>query len=415
MKNKRMNRWQMKAIPLLTLALVFAFGVQSSNAADEITIGFMSPLSGGLTKPGTEAKWGFELFWDEMGLKAGGKKIKVVYADSACNPDITISQGRRLIHQEKVDFLVGPFCGHAGVALAQVAVETETPLILFIAAGDKLTKWGAHPLVVRTGFSSSQDSHAFGDWLYKEKGLRNVTFIGQDYTFGQEKTLGAVETFKQAGGKVAKIIWAPMNTKDYGPLLGGIPQDSDGVVATVVGGHRIKFFQQWFDFGYDRKFKVFGLHWLQTDALETLNDEQANGLVSQALPYAQGIDTPENKKFMDMYLKKHKASPSYGVEMAYTSGLFIKAALDAVGGNVSDKQGFLNAVRKAKVVAPRGPITIDEYSNPIQNVYIAEARKIKHETLGNVWINVPVKTYENVSQFWTWSPDAYLKKGPYKR
>ena len=415
MKGKRKNRLQMIVIPLFTFILAFAVGMQPLQAADEIHIGFLSPLSGGLTKPGTEAKWGFELFWDEVGHKAGGKKIKVSYGDSACNPDATINQGRRLIFQEKVDFLVGPFCGHAGVALAQVAVETKTPLILFIAAGDNLTKWGAHPLVVRTGFSSSQDSHPYGEWLYKEKGLRNVTFIGQDYTFGQEKTLGAVETYKKAGGKVAKIIWAPLNTKDYGPLLGGIPKDSDGVVATVVGGHRIKFFQEWFDSGYDRRFKVFGLHWLQTDALETLDDDQAKGLVSQALPYAQGIDTPENKKFMDLYIKKHKSIPSYGVEMAYTSGLFIKAALEAVGGDISNKEAFLNAVRKAKVVAPRGPITIDEYSNPVQNVYITEARKVKYGDLGEVWINVPVKTYENVSQFWTWSPEEYLKRGPYKR
>lgn len=415
MKSKRTNPLQMMVILVLTLILAFAIGMQPAQAADEIRIGFMSPLSGGFTKPGTEAKWGFELFWDEVGPKAGGKEIKVIYADSGCNPDMTINQGRRLIFQEKVDFLVGPFCGHAGVALAQVAVETETPLILFIAAGDDLTKWNANPLVVRTGFSSSQDSHPFGEWLYKEKGLRNVTFIGQDYTFGQEKTLGAVETFKKAGGKVAKIIWAPMNTKDYGPLLGGIPTDSDAVVATVVGGHRIKLFQQWFDFGYDRKLKIYGLHWLQTDALETLNDDRANGIVSQALPYAQGIDTPENKKFMDLYIKKHNSIPSYGVEMAYTSGLFIKAALDAVGGNVTDKQGFLNAVRKARVVAPRGPMTIDDYNNSVHNVYIAQAKKIKHETLGEVWINVPIKTYENVSQFWTWSPEEFLKKGPYKR
>ena len=101
--------------------------------------------------------------------------------------------------------------------------------------------------------------------------------------------------------------------------------------------------------------------------------------------------------------------------MAYTSGLFIKAALDAVGGNVTDKQGFLNAVRKARVVAPRGPMTIDDYNNSVHNVYIAQAKKIKHETLGEVWINVPIKTYENVSQFWTWSPEEFLKKGPYKR
>ena len=135
MKGKGKNRLQMIAIPLLTLVFAFTLGIQPALAADEIHIGFLTPLSGGLTKPGTEAKWGFQLFWEEMGHKAGGKKIKVSYADSACNPDATINQGRRLIFQEKVDFLVGPFCGHAGVALAQVAVETKTPLILFIAGG----------------------------------------------------------------------------------------------------------------------------------------------------------------------------------------------------------------------------------------------------------------------------------------
>ena len=158
MKGKGKNRLRMIGIPVLTLVLAFAAGMQPAQAADEIHIGFLTPTSGGMSKPGIETKWGFELFWEEMGYKAGGKNIKVSYADSACNPDATINQGRRLIFQEKVDFLVGPFCGHAGVALAQVAVETKTPLILFIAGGDNLTKWGANPLVVRTGFCSSQDS-----------------------------------------------------------------------------------------------------------------------------------------------------------------------------------------------------------------------------------------------------------------
>ena len=75
MQGKRTNRLQKIVIPIFALALVMVFtaGMQPSQAADEIHIGFMSPLSGGLTKPGTEAKWGFELFWDEVGYKAGGK------------------------------------------------------------------------------------------------------------------------------------------------------------------------------------------------------------------------------------------------------------------------------------------------------------------------------------------------------
>jgi hypothetical protein len=42
-------------------------------------------------------------------------------------------------------------------------------------------------------------------------------------------------------------------------------------------------------------------------------------------------------------------------------------------------------------------------------------QKIKHPVLGEVLTNVPIKTYTAVSQFWTWKPDEFLKRGPYKR
>ena len=66
-------------------------------------------------------------------------------------------------------------------------------------------------------------------------------------------------------------------------------------------------------------------------------------------------------------------------------------------------------------VMPRGPLTLDEYDNPIQNVYISKIEKQKHPVLGEVLIPVPVKTYEGVSQFWTWKPEEFLARGPYKR
>ena len=70
-----------------------------------------------------------------------------------------------------------------------------------------------------------------------------MTFIGQDYTFGHEVTLGVVQTFKELGGKVAKIIWNPIGTKDYGPTVASIEPGSDAVVAVVVGADRIRLFE----------------------------------------------------------------------------------------------------------------------------------------------------------------------------
>jgi branched-chain amino acid transport system substrate-binding protein len=223
-----------------------------------------------------------------------------------------------------------------------------------------------------------------------------------------------VRTFEEAGGKVAKILWAPIGTADYGPILGAIPTDTDYVVANVVGADRLRLFNAWFDFGYDRKYKIVGGYWLHSDALFQV-DDRAVGLISQCNIYSAGIDTPENKAFVDAFAKTFKTIPSWMAETAYTMGLFSKEAINAINGKVEDSKAFIDAMLKIKVNAPRGPVRLDEYHNPIQNVYVSKVEKIKHPILGDIMINVPIKTYENVSQFWTWKPEEFLARGPYKR
>ncbi len=379
-----------------------------------IKIGLLSPVTGPLASPGAEMVNGFRLFWDQANLTAGGRKIEIVIGDTGCNPDQAMSQARRLVLQEKVNFLVGPLCGHEGPAVAQVSRETGIPVVMDSAGADNITKWERTPTVVRTAVSASQIAHPFGEYLYKELGLRNVTFIGQDYTFGQEVTLGAIKTFTDAGGKVARLIWNPIGTKDYGTTINSIPADSDGVAVMAVGADRIRLFEDWFNFGMDKKHKLYGMYWLQEDMLPQI-DDRAVGLVSNSLHYVSGIDTPENKAFVDAYATKYKRLPSWFAESAYTAGLWVKTALDKIDGDVENRDAFLNAVRSVQIKAPRGPLRLDEYDNPIQNVYISKVEKVKHPILGDTLVNKPIKTYEAVSQFWTWKPEEFLARGPYKR
>ena len=223
-----------------------------------------------------------------------------------------------------------------------------------------------------------------------------------------------MQTFKEAGGKVAKIIWNPIGTKDYGATIASIDPASDAVVAVVVGADRIRLFEAWFNFGMDKKHKIYGGYWMHQDALPQM-DDRAIGMIGNSLHYAAGLDTPENKAFTTAFATKYKRLPSWFAESAYTAGLWTKTAIDKIGGKVEDREAFLKAMRAVEIKAPRGPLKLDAYDNPIQNVYISRIQKIKHPVLGEVLTNVPVKTYTAVSQFWTWSPEAYLKRGPYKR
>ena len=397
---------------ILGVGLLVSVPAQAQKAP--IKIGLLAPVTGPLASPGAEMVNGFRLFWEQSNQTAGGRKVEVVIGDTGCNPDQAMSQARRLVLQEKVNFLVGPLCGHEGPAVAQVSRETGIPVIMDPAGADNITKWERTPTVVRTAVSASQISHPFGEYLYKELGLRNVTFIGQDYTFGQEVTLGAIKTFTDLGGKVARLIWNPIGTKDYGTTVNSIPADSDGVAVMAVGADRIRLFEDWFNFGMDKKHKLYGMYLLQEDMLPQV-DERAVGLISNSLHYVSGIDTPENKAFVDAYATKHKRLPSWFAESAYTAGLWIKTAVDKIEGDVENREAFLKAIRAVKVNAPRGPVRLDEYDNPIQNVYISKVEKVKHPILGDVLVNKPIKTYAAVSQFWTWKPEEFLARGPYKR
>ena len=397
-----------------SVAASFALAPLAGAQQGPIRIGVLAPVTGPLATPGKDMVEGWKLFWEQNKHTAGGRKVEYVVADTTCNPDQALTQARRLVHQEKVHFLVGPLCGHEGPAVAQVSKETGVPLVMDAAGADNVTKWERTPTVVRTALSASQIGHPWGEYLYNDLKLRNVTFIGQDYTFGHEVTLGAVRSFTEAGGKVARIIWNPIGTKDYGPTISAIPADTDGVSAVVVGADRVRLFEAWFNFGMDKKKKIYGGYWMQEDALPQF-DDRAVGMIGNALNYAAGIKTPENEAFVNAFAKSYKRLPSWFGESAYTAGLWTKTAIDSIKGKVEDREAFLKAMRSASIKAPRGPLKLDAFDNPIQNVYVSKIEKVKHPVVGDVLINVPVKTYEGVSQVWKWDPQEFLKRGPYKR
>jgi branched-chain amino acid transport system substrate-binding protein len=385
-----------------------------AQSGQEIRVGHPVPLTGPIAQSGTEMVRGMEMFLDETGSKIAGRPVRVINVDTGCNPDNAITQTRKLVQLEKVHFIVGPLCGHEGQAVAQVSRETGVPVLMSMAAADEVTKWKRTPTVVRTGFSASQPAHAFGDYIARDVGCRKATSIANDYTYGHEAMLGALATFKAAGGEVLKSFWTPIGTTDYAPILAGIPADTQCVLVTVVGVDSNRLFEQWFDFGYDRKFKIYGNYWLREEVLRQV-DDRAVGLISMALQWASGVETPETKKFVDAYARKYKQAPAFFAEHNYATMMWAKAAIESIGGRVEDRDAFLQAVRKVSVVAPRGRLKLDEYDNPVQNEYIFKVAKVNHPLLGEVKMNVPVKTYEAVSQFWTWTPQEFMARGPYKR
>jgi branched-chain amino acid transport system substrate-binding protein len=97
----------------------------------------------------------------------------------------------------------------------------------------------------------------------------------------------------------------------------------------------------------------------------------------------------------------------------YSGIMWVSKALETIGGRTDDRDAFLAAVLKTKLDgSPLGKtVSLDSYGNPIYDVYI---RTVQKRADGKSW-NVPMQTYPNVSQFWTYDPVTYMQQPPYSR
>jgi branched-chain amino acid transport system substrate-binding protein len=136
----------------------------------------------------------------------------------------------------------------------------------------------------------------------------------------------------------------------------------------------------------------------------------ADGVKSPSL-YSAAIKTPQNKKFVSLYTTTYGTDPSHYSEGGYATGMWIKKTIEAVHGNLDDKEKVLIAMRKVQLPdAPRGPIKLDDYGNPIENVYLRKVEKINGKVQNTV-----IYTFPQVSQFWKYSPEEYMAEPPYSK
>lgn len=375
-----------------------------------IKIGFIAPMTGGAAQVGKDMVNGLMMYLEEQGNKIAGRPVEVIVEDTQGQPAVALTKLRKLVESDKVHVLAGGLFAHVGYALAPKVDEYQVPMLYPVMAADDLTQRKPAKWVVRSGWTSSQPSQPFGEWVYKTLGYKKVVAAGQDYAFGYEVVGGFQKTFEEAGGQVIQKLWFPIGTTDFGPYLAQIRRDADAVFYLAVAASALRFPKQYQDAGLKARIPLIG-GGVPTDefVLPALGDE-ALGIIT-TLIYSAAIDTPINKRFVKEYRAKYGKVPSYYSETCYTTGRWIQEAAKAIGGNVEDREKFLAALRKVEIPdAPRGPIKLDAYGNPIQNIYI---RKVEKKD-GELW-NTVIHTFPAVSQFWKYKPEEFMKQPVYSR
>ncbi|HTW68977.1 MAG TPA: ABC transporter substrate-binding protein [Acetobacteraceae bacterium] len=371
-----------------------------------IKIGLLTVKTGPLAQGGLQMEQGTALFFKDRNNRMAGRPMELITADTGGNPAGTKTKAQELIERDQVDMIFGPLAAFELLAISDYVAAHKTP-ILSLAAAEDMTQRKPNPYFIRASGTSAQNMHPLADYARKELKYNTAMTIAEDFAFGYEQMGGFQRVFDDEGGRVVKKLWPPIVTPDYTPYLAQLT-GVDVVVQGFAGSNPLRFMKQYHDAGL--KLPVLGGGPAGDDALMKSYGDEALGMVSSS-NYTSDLDTPGNKAFVAGMIKETGFIPGLYAAGMYINGLVAEAAVKALDGNTDDKAALIKAMRAVSLAdSPRGPFHFDHFGNVVGNVYIRRVVKQNGKLAQHT-----IKTYQNVSQFWTFDEKWFLAQPVYSR
>ena len=354
----------------LIAALAATLVIPAAAQSQKLKVGFMLPYSGTYAALGDAIEKGFRLYVTEQGGRVGGREIEYVKVDDESDPAKATDNVNKLIKRDNVDVLVGTVHSGVAMAMAKVAKDNDTLLIIPNAGAVAVTGPMCAQNIFRSSFSNWQPGYAMGEVAAK-RGAKKVVTITWKYAAGDESVGGFKEAFEKAGGQVVKELSLPFPNVEFQPLLTEIAAiKPDAVYTFFAGGGAVKFVKDYAAAGLKRTIPLYGAGFLTDGTLEAQGAD-ADGLLT-ALHYGDGLDNPKDKSFRAAYHKAYNAVPDVYAVQGYDAAQMLAIGLNAVKGDVSKMPEIAKAIVAARIDSPRGPFTIGASHNPVQDMYLRQ-------------------------------------------
>jgi branched-chain amino acid transport system substrate-binding protein len=184
-KGGNMKRYWRGFALLATLVVAF-FGLADIGLTeDTIKIGVVGPRTGTAAATGKAFEEGIALALDKINGAGGllGKKVEVVFEDTAGDPAKAASGIEKLITKDKVVIVLGESHSSAALAEIDVANRYKVPLIIAEAWHDDITKKN-YPYVFRAGPCNSGVVNDNIIGFIKDYGFKRVAIFAENTDWG---------------------------------------------------------------------------------------------------------------------------------------------------------------------------------------------------------------------------------------
>jgi branched-chain amino acid transport system substrate-binding protein len=328
----------MRKLVIAAMASGLAFAnVNSVQAADPVRIGFSLPLTGIFAPAAPSQKNAYELWRDQInasgGLDIAGTKrpVEFVSYDDQSDPGQAAKIYEKLIVEDKVDLLLGPWGTPAHVAVAGVLERHKFPMVGDTAASVLLR--GMKPGYI--WFPTSALPDEMGKQLplmLKSLGVKTVSITTAQHPFALENKKFIVEGLKANGIGIVSDADYPLDIRDMTALISTTKAaHPDAELSLSMTGDSVLYMRQSKELGFTPKVQYMLVGPAATFFTKIFG-EQVDGLLTMGHWSPSQKAWPKAKPFFDAYVAKYNEPPDYlDSELSYEACEILQQAVANAG------------------------------------------------------------------------------------
>jgi branched-chain amino acid transport system substrate-binding protein len=325
-----------KALSALVVALAVAVSSLPATAQGPIKIGTSLSLTGTYAQPGRYQHEGYQLCEKDLNAKGGllGRQVQVVVYDDQSMPATGVRLYEKLITEDKVDAVMGPYSSAISEAVANVTEKYSKVNVSPLAATTSIFKKGRKYM-----FMVISPAEVYLEGLVDiaaKRGLKTIAIINEDTLFPKTSAQGTADLAKKAGLQVVFTEAYPKGNQDFSALLTKIKAVNPDVLAAAT----------YFDdaVAVARQMKELGVNPKMLGVTVGGDIPKFQELLKGTAEYIYGasqweatLPYPGAREFHDAYVKQFKQEPSYHSAAGYAGCMLYAEGVKKAGTLDADK------------------------------------------------------------------------------
>ncbi len=335
---------------LLLLTIVFA-GV--GHAKEPIRIGTTQSLTGHYSDQGAEQLRGLQMWAADVNSRGAllGRPVEIVHYDDGSRDAGTVEGFTRLLEEDGVDLLVGPYSSSLTLKASLVAEEHNVPMVTTAASSEEIWNRGLKNVF---GVDTPARDYVEGIRVGRDAGAKTIAMVYAKTEFGEEVAAAMRE------GITTELVfdegYAPQE-RDFEAIANRLRDvNADIVFGVSYLDDSIAMVRALNNAGVRPKMLGFTIGPGQREFGKQLGDD-AQGILG-VVQWLRSSRQPGAQDFAHRYNRRYGENPGVYAVIGYSAGQVLEAAVRLAG--TTDHDAVREQLATMYFRAMIGPYHVDE-------------------------------------------------------